>query len=151
MTGFSAEWWQNVMMLPLRLMPCCFWLRLCGNVRAPPTFQQAISQFSHTRRHMGRPEACVCLGKAKSCWKRLHTCDSGDLFCADFSLYSTCSQDWGSRSEVVFHCSALALACIPTNCIYCRLNQIWAETLHSKEGIPHWNRSSMSRYRQQGH
>lgn len=84
----------------------------------------------------------------KSAWESIILLEtpshSADLSCADFSLYSACSQRWGSRSEVVFHSSALAHVWISPNCIYCILNQIWAESLHYKEGIPYWTRSRVS-------
>lgn len=87
--------------------------------RCPSYIPVSPLSVSHTRRHMGRPVVCVCLGKAKSCWKSLCTCDSVDLYCADFSLYWTCSQHWGSRS-VIFYSIALALS------------------------VPHWNRARVS-------
>lgn len=129
-----AEWCGCGMLLPLRLMPCPALLLLAvavWKVGAPPTFQRAV-WVSHTRRHMGRPDVCVCLGKQSPAGDVFALADLGDLSRADFFLYSARLQLWGSRSEVVFHSGTLAHVRVAPNCIYCRVNQIWAENLLSK-------------------
>lgn len=101
----DTEWWCG-MMLPLRLMPCASLLLLALTVCLTFYITASPLSVSHTHRHMGQLTMCVCL--RNSCRKRLCTRGCGDLSHADFSLHSACSRCWGSRSEVVFHTSALA-------------------------------------------
>lgn len=79
------------------VLHCCFWLRLCGNVRAPPTFQQALSQFLTPAGTWDDP-ACASVWESGVLLETSSHLWTGVIYLAlIFSLYSPCSQCWGSK------------------------------------------------------
>lgn len=116
-----------MMMMALRLMPCCFWLWLCGKVSAPPTFQRALSQtLSHPQAHWTTRRVRLS-GKAEPAGNVSAFVDS--FFVIYLVLIFLFTVRVHSAEN---HSSALAHVRIAPHCVCRRLNQTWAETLHSK-------------------
>lgn len=92
--------------------------------------------FSHPQAH-GTTRRVRLSGKAEPCWKRLCTLWIWVIYPVLTFLFTVQVRSAENPDQKSYFTAVLWHVCIAPNCIYCRLNQIWTQTLHYKEGLPH--------------